>query len=200
MTRCRNQAAQCKFRDVTEVDERLIKKLIIGSKFKKVQERLLSKGDSLTLDEAIDVCRTYEATLTQMDQLDSGRTDEIHSIGKVNKPKRCGNCDGKHLIKPKNKYSAYGAECKICGKANHWARVCRSKREPRSLSRHERTPRGRLNHGNTEGEDSQRVANGKTCNDKDQQYKAINDHLEAITFESISVNAIKPAKVKPLSL
>lgn len=130
MTRCRNQATKCKFRDVTEVEERLIEQLIIGSKHKKVQERLLSKGDSLTLDEAMDVCRTYEATLTQMGQLDSGQTKEIHNIGKVNKPKKCGNCGGEHLIKSKNKCPAYGTECKICGKANHWARVCCSKREP----------------------------------------------------------------------
>ena len=54
------------------MDERLIEQLIIRLKLKKVQERLLSKGDSRTLDKAMDICRTYEATLTQMGQLDSG--------------------------------------------------------------------------------------------------------------------------------
>ena len=73
MTRCRNQATKCKFRDDTDVGERLIEQLIIGTKHKKVQERLLSKGESLTLDEAMDICRTYEAMLTQMGQLDSGQ-------------------------------------------------------------------------------------------------------------------------------
>ena len=67
--RCRNQAAKCKFRDTTESDERLIKQIIIRTKHQKIQERLLSKGDSLTLDEATDVCRTYEATLSQLTQL-----------------------------------------------------------------------------------------------------------------------------------
>ena len=125
MTRCRNQATECKFRDVTDVGERLIEQLIIGTKHKKVQERLLSKGESLTLDEAMDNCRTYEAMLTQMGQLDSGQKKEIYSIGRDSMRRKCGNCGVEHLIKPKNKCPAYGTECKMCGKDNHWARVCR---------------------------------------------------------------------------
>ena len=189
MTRCRNQATKCKFRDDTDVGERLIEQLIIGTKHKKVQERLLSKGEYLTLDEAMDICRTYEAMLTQMGQLDSGQKKEIHGIGRDSKLRKCGNCGGEHLIKPKNKCPAYGTECKMCGKANHWARVCRSKREPRSLSRQRRTTRGRSNHRNTE-----RGSKEKTANDKDRQYKDINDQFEAITFELISVNAVRPTQ------
>ena len=188
MSRCRNQATKCKFRDATEVGERLIEQLIIGTQHKKVLERLLSKGESLTLDEAMDVCRTYEATLTHTRQLDSGQPKEIHAIGSDNKPRKCGNCGGEHLIKPKNKYPAYGTECKTCGKANHWARVCRSRREPRSHSRQRKTPRSRSNYRNID-----RGAKGKTANDKEQQYKGINDQFEAITFESISVNAVRDA-------
>ena len=189
MTRCRNQATKCKFRDATDLGERLIEQLIIGTKHKKVQERLLSKGESLTLDEAMDVCRTYEAMLTQMDQLDSGQKKEIYGIGSDNKPRKCGNCGGEHLIKPKSKCPAYGTECKSCGKVNHWARVCRSKREPRSLSRQRRTTRARSKHRNTV-----RGGKEKTANDKDKQYKDINDQFEAITFESISVNTIRPTQ------
>ena len=58
LTRCRNQATRCRFRDNEESDERLIKQLIVGAKHKKVQERLLEKGEQLTLDEAIDIART----------------------------------------------------------------------------------------------------------------------------------------------
>ena len=63
LSRCRNQATKCKFRDTTESGERLIEQIIIGTKHKKIQGRLLSKVEPLTLDEAIDVCRTYKATL-----------------------------------------------------------------------------------------------------------------------------------------
>ena len=70
LTHCRNQATKCRFRDKAESDERLIEQLIVGSKHKKVQERLLKKGEELTLDEAIDIARMYEATVSQMEQLE----------------------------------------------------------------------------------------------------------------------------------
>ncbi len=66
MTRCRNQAVKCKVRDHVETNERLIEQIIIGTKYTKVQDTLLAKGEDLTLDEAIDVARTYEATLMQL--------------------------------------------------------------------------------------------------------------------------------------
>ena len=67
MTRCRNQATKCKFRDATETEERLIEQLIIGTKQKKVQERLLEKGEKLKLDIATDIARTNEATISHME-------------------------------------------------------------------------------------------------------------------------------------
>ena len=71
-THCQNQAMRCRFREKEESDEHLIEQLSIGTKHKKVQERLLEKGEQLTLDEAIDIARTYEATQSQMDELDGG--------------------------------------------------------------------------------------------------------------------------------
>ena len=47
----------------------------------------------------------------------------------------------------------------------------------------------RPNHRNTE-----RGSKEKTTNDKDRLYKDINDQFEAITFESISVNAVRPTQ------
>ena len=49
MTRCRNHANKCKFRDQQELEERLIEQLIIGTKHKKAQERIFEHGDDLTL-------------------------------------------------------------------------------------------------------------------------------------------------------
>ena len=57
MTRCRNQATKCKFRDEIETNDRLIEQLIKGTKHKKVQEKLLENPD-LSLDKAMDIGRT----------------------------------------------------------------------------------------------------------------------------------------------
>ena len=53
MTRCRNQAAKCKFRDQQESNERLTEQLVIGTRHKKAQEKILEKDENLSLDEAI---------------------------------------------------------------------------------------------------------------------------------------------------
>ena len=45
---CRNQASKYRFRDKIDSDERLIEQLIVGTKHKKIQERLLEKGEQLT--------------------------------------------------------------------------------------------------------------------------------------------------------
>ena len=105
LSRCRNQATKCKFRDTTESDERLIEQIIIGTKHKKIQERLPSKEESLTLDEAIDVCRIHEATLSQLDQLNSESEKSINAVkgdnlnrgarGHTSKSKKCPNCGGR---------------------------------------------------------------------------------------------------------
>ena len=48
------------FRDKVESDERIIEQLIVGNKYKKIRhERLLGKGEDLSLDVAIDIARPY---------------------------------------------------------------------------------------------------------------------------------------------
>ena len=65
MTRCKAQAEKCKF-EASELKVRLIEQLIEGTPHKKVQEKLLNKDEKLTLDDALDVARTYEATKAHM--------------------------------------------------------------------------------------------------------------------------------------
>ena len=67
------------------MDKWLIKQLTIRTKHKKVQKRLLEKGIHLTLNEAIDITRTQEATISQMEQLKGQSNKETHGIkGKDN--------------------------------------------------------------------------------------------------------------------
>ena len=128
LTRCRNQATRCRFRDKDEPEERLIEQLIVGTKHKKVQERLLEKGEQLTFDEAIDIARTYEATQSQMEELDGESNKDIHGVKGVenhseNETRKCSNCGLDHLLQPRKKWPANGSVCLNCQKENHWARV-----------------------------------------------------------------------------
>ena len=70
ITRCRLLASKCKFTDVMETNIRLTEQLIVGTRHREVQEKLLEKGDALdSLDTALDIARTYEATQAHLAQM-----------------------------------------------------------------------------------------------------------------------------------
>ena len=66
MMRWKTQAKYCRFRDAVETEKRLVEQLIMGVKHVKVQEKLLSRDEALTLDIAMDIAPTHETTLADM--------------------------------------------------------------------------------------------------------------------------------------
>ena len=66
------QALKCKFEDDNFV-ERVIEQIISGTRLSKLQKKLLRK-DKLTLEEALDLTRTKEASVVHMAQLTSVQT------------------------------------------------------------------------------------------------------------------------------
>ena len=90
ISRCRVLAAKCKFADILEVNTHLIEQLIAGTKHVAVQEKLLEKGDALaSLDAALDIARTYEATKAHVAQLQAtpATAEVVHDFG-TRRPKR----------------------------------------------------------------------------------------------------------------
>ena len=100
----------------------------------KTRGRLLREAN-LTLENAVDICRANEMTVTQMKILGESSTshsantmeiDAIDASARGDKKKqccdKCGNWHTKQQTCP-----AQGVECHKCGKRNHFARVCRSK-------------------------------------------------------------------------
>ena len=127
IVKIKNQSKKCKFRDDKETDERLIEQLIFGTKHRRVQEKLISKDDKLTLDNAIDIARTHESTLSQVEEISgAGAEAKIQAVQKT-KEHKCMRCGGQHT--QKQKCPALGTSCGACGKPNHWERVCFSKQE-----------------------------------------------------------------------
>ena len=63
VARLRLQSDKCKFTE-TERPDRILEQLISGSAHQKVQEKMLVKGEDFTLDQAIDLYRTFEADST----------------------------------------------------------------------------------------------------------------------------------------
>ena len=123
MTRRKTQARKCRFRDAVETDERLIEQLIMGVRHVQIQEKLLSRDDQLTLDIAMDIARTHDATLGNMQQF-AGETSISH-LSRVNKrwPAHRNN---------QREDQPTCTKCNACGLLYHCKSVCRNQTPRRS--------------------------------------------------------------------
>ena len=61
ISRIKNLAAKCQFRDNIEVEDRVLDQLIWGSRNPDVQKALISRDKTLTLAAAVDIARSHEA-------------------------------------------------------------------------------------------------------------------------------------------
>lgn len=126
------QAYKCDLRDDDDVQARVIEQLIAGTRHADLQKDLLQKPKTFTMEEALDMGRAHEASLTHMKDLADLKavaTTAAHAVQV--KKKQCMRCGGKQHSKPEN-CPAMGGVCHVCGKANHWANVCRSKKSSNS--------------------------------------------------------------------
>ena len=86
----------------------------------------------LTLDTAMDIARTHESALSDMDAFQSEASLTTHQVkqrredGKQRKGRRgnCTNCNRQH---PTGKCPASNSKCRACGQLGHWEAACRSK-------------------------------------------------------------------------
>ena len=124
VTRCKLQAQKCKLNQ-TEAEERLIEQLIIGTNIAELQKELLGHDDKLTLEKALDIGRTTEASISHMTQLQSVQSNHtnVHYVRAANPSKGCRFCGRAHL--KEDRCPAYGSTCKKCGGRNHWQAVCK---------------------------------------------------------------------------
>ncbi|XP_035658200.1 uncharacterized protein K02A2.6-like [Branchiostoma floridae] len=146
MSRLKNVADKCNFKDKTEKDGRLLDQMIWGCAYKKVQKTLIGKHE-LTLAAAVKEAVQHESTekcmttLTISTQAKEAKVDAISSRKHTPSSKQkasyrppqkqssniCRNCGTEHEFNDRKKCPAYGSTCNGCGKPNHWRKMCRSK-------------------------------------------------------------------------
>ena len=87
------------------------------------------KEPELTLQKAVDIRRAHEVTPTQMKSFTTSTHDDLTDIHSVQKDKqlcdRSGNWHTRQQV-----YPAFGAECRRCGRKNHFAKMCHTKLQP----------------------------------------------------------------------
>ena len=123
------QAQKCKFRDEREMEERIIDQIIARTKFPELQKQLLSKNKAMSTSEVLNTCRSYEASINHMRQMDElqgkcnnpisaikHRLEDTDNWGKCGLNHKNGNCP------------ARGSPCSACGRKNHWAIMCHNKK------------------------------------------------------------------------
>ena len=99
-TRCKLQALRYKFTQA-ELNERLIEQLIVGTIFPGLQKELLGKNEHLTLEEAINIGRTHEASINHVAQLRGMQHhNDVHAIN-TRKKSSCPYCGTQHGRKDK---------------------------------------------------------------------------------------------------
>ena len=139
LTRAKVILAQCNYSNPQEM---LLDTLISGVNSETVQRKLIGKDESLTVDKALDIIRTFESTQSQMSDIQDTR--KVHALSKSSggqykpSPKatnrqpfksgicwNCGNPHGRNDNCP-----AADVVCHDCGKVGHFGKMCLSKNNP----------------------------------------------------------------------
>ncbi|KAJ8049054.1 hypothetical protein HOLleu_01612 [Holothuria leucospilota] len=127
----RTLAKTCNFVDL---EESLIKdRLVLGINDPGTRKTLLQTRN-LTLQDAVDICKTDEATRNQLKSIDTESVNKVQqkkangqqrdkkSVPMIHNCKFCGSSHPKR----KEDCPAWGKTCKNCGKKNHFAAQCKS--------------------------------------------------------------------------
>lgn len=169
--RCRSLAQKCKFQNV---EERILDQLVVGTRVAESRREMLKGDEKLTVDEALAICRTQEASEAHMKAFETSKSKKVDSVQKSEFIKDCKFCGRDHVY---GRCPAYNARCAHCSKKGHWKECCFDlkgggeehsrekdsktvkkgyKNRPRS---HSRTPRGDRfrRHGRNNNRESRKV-------------------------------------------
>ena len=137
-----------------DADKMIRDRIVFGVTSSTIREKLINKGNALTLEKAIEIAQTHEASKQQLKTIEA-KQDDVHAVKKRSthrtsqtqrtqdrdykrrseptterRPTRrntpeCGRCGYSHTRQ--KTCPAMGQECRKCGKRNHFASVCRGK-------------------------------------------------------------------------
>ena len=143
VTALRTLAKTCNFCDCMR-DSILCDRIVLGIRDKHTRQRLLQER-KLDLKKCIDICRSTEATNSQLKTISAAQSEDVHGVkDKQQLPKRrfdrskknrkleeklgktCKFCGQIHVFK-RGKCPAREATCAKCKGRNHFASKCSSK-------------------------------------------------------------------------
>ena len=118
-------AKDCSFKDPEEM---IRDRIVFGTNSSRVREKLISVGADLTLDQAVDISRTYELSQSQLKAMKSLNYEDVHGVGQHNnKYKRKVNYSKPQMQTGKNLLSSNSSKCGKCGSQHQKHEVCKAK-------------------------------------------------------------------------
>ena len=136
------------------LEESLIRdRIVVGVRDHQIRKRLLQESE-LTLQKCIDICSSYECTAKHLKEMKP--VEEVSGVSKRSKPppkkngarknnlptkqidtkddemNSCKFC-GKDHVKRKESCPAWGKNCKICQKPNHFAVKCKTRKSVQTV-------------------------------------------------------------------
>ena len=122
VSKLRESAASCNFGQLK--DEMIRDRIVIGITDNTQRARLLRERE-LTLDKAVQLCRSHEITSIHLQKMTV--TDEVHFVKNKQKERKMkNNCSFCAETHERRKCPAYGHICSTCNRRNHFEKVCRN--------------------------------------------------------------------------
>ena len=133
-TRLRMLSRDCEF---TDVDSEIKAQIIQSCTSSRLRRRALREPE-MTLETLLNFGRTLEISEQQAEGIEQGTSTAVNAIEhkykpqmndqrgnkNANKDTQCRNCGGRYPHR--GDCPAKGKDCNVCGKPNHFAKVCRS--------------------------------------------------------------------------
>jgi len=108
-------------------------RIVVGITNNSVRAQMLQKS-ALTLEQAIDMCKSVEQTQAHMSTLNDQTTASMDQVRTHQTTFLCRRCGKTH--QPRS-CPAFGQTCSKCGRKNHFASKCRTQQTTRNQSSEE---------------------------------------------------------------
>ena len=138
VTELREKPAKCGFA-AAQVDERVRDQMVTWLFEPKMRERLLQEPDDSTFEHMVQLATTLERSVQEGPALGESKQAAVRRVGSTGVGRRsqqatntsvtCFHC-GREVHRPKSSQCpALGKLCQKCNKLNHFAKVCKSRKE-----------------------------------------------------------------------
>ena len=217
LTVLRGLAKTCNFGNLQ--DNLIRDRIVMGVRDNSIRKKLLQESN-LTLIRCVDICRAVEKTTRQMESMKGevvmAVEKETPYYNRGSNPKyneapegRLIKCKFCHKTHPRDKFKcpAWGKNCTLCKKPNHFAVACKSKAYP-SKSSYKRKPVSIVDEDTDSSEEYVAMVitkeevdsvESEQINNKPKAALLINHHLETFQLDSGStVNVVSSTTLSQL--